>query len=143
MDKFLLLSSSYIPATNTQAYTLLSILSDGENHTKQNIMCVLGDDPRSPLQALRGEKYGFWLIHNTGIKKGQYQLDQRHLTGDINDDHEARLEAEIILRKRSRKQAEHEIARYPLALAAEEKALIQQSFEFTNKPRNSNQGVSK
>jgi len=130
MDNFLFLSNSYIPAPNTQAYTLLSILSDGENHIKQNIMCVLGDDPRSPLQALRGEKYGFWLIHNTGLKKGQYQLDQRHLTGNRADDHEARLEAEIELRKRSRKQAERETTRYPLALAAEEKALIQQSFEF-------------
>ncbi len=122
MDKLLHIPGKYMPEVNTQAYKLLSVLFDGLFHPKKELLSVLNDDPRSALQALRGARYGYWLIHNIGDKKGVYQLDSRHLSGDVDVDREVRAEAEIAFRKRSRSQAERESERLPEAVTAEEQA---------------------
>ncbi len=132
MENLFYLPSQYMPKATTQAYKLLAVLADGHRHDKQELMVVLADDPRSPLQALRGESHWFWLIHNIGSHKGIYQLDKRHLSGDRDIDFEARKQAEIEFRECSRKQAERETNRLPRAIEAESlaKASMQNSFNF-------------
>jgi len=122
VDSFSHIPKIHIPSFGTRAYQLLLILSDGLPHTTRELTIALGSDPRSPLQALRGEVYGFWLIHNLGDSIGNYVLDSRHLSGDIKQDFEARQIAEITLRERSREIAERESYRLANAKALEETA---------------------
>ena len=127
MDKILLTAPmEFIPPPNTLAYKFLLLLSDGMSHKKIEALAALEDDPRSARQALTSETYGYWLIHNLGDKKGIYQLDERHLSGDIELD-----------KDRSKKQCEKERKRYSKALReqAEAYANYQQRFEFTPKEK--------
>ena len=101
----------HIPRHNTRAHKILAILLDGKPHPKTELVLALGDDPRSPLQRLRNEAYGFWLIHNIGEHKAIYQLDSAHLNGCPFQDIKARAKAKAILKKRSRTQAEREFRR--------------------------------
>ncbi len=135
MENLHYLPSQYMPSMNTLAYKLLAVLADGQAHEKQELLLALEDDPRSPLQALRGESHWFWLIHNIGSPKGVYQLDKRHLSGNRDVDLEARLEAQIQLLECSRLQAERETLRLPRAIEAESlaKASLQETFDFSNK----------
>ena len=136
MDKLTYLPSQYFPAPNTQARKALMIVADGLSHPKADFFQELGDDPRSALQALRGDAYGFWLIHNLGDKKGIYQLDSRHLSSNRGLDQQARIQAEIEYTERSRKKSEQGAKHLPKALeneaAAKAKASQQHSFEFFN-----------
>ncbi len=135
MENLHYLPSQYMPSINTLSYKLLAVLADGEEHPKQELMNALEDDPRSALQSLRGESHGFWLIHNKGNPKGIYQLDNRHLFGERKIDYEARKQAEIEFRERSRKQAEQGTNRLSRAIEAETlaKSSMQNSFNFSNK----------
>ncbi len=121
-----------MPAINTLAYKLLAILADGLPHPKKDLMSVIGDDPRSALQALRGESHGFWLIHNTGSPKGIYQLAQRHLSGNRDLDIQARTQRELAYLQETRRKAEMETIRLPRAIQLETEAIlrVQQSFSF-------------
>ena len=138
MDKLLLTAPNHcIPPQNTMAYRLLSLLADGKKHPKLEILFALGDDPRSARQALTSETYGHWLIHNLGVKKGIYQLDERHLSGDSQLDEDARAIARKQLKDRSKQQCERERKRYPKALKEQALALsiYQQRFDFTLKEK--------
>jgi len=132
MDKLQHIQSAHIPAMGTQARKVLELLSDGLSHPKKDLINILEDDPRSALQALRGKQYGFWLIHNIGDKKGVYLLDERHMSGDKDDDISARIKSEIQFRERSTELAQRESNRLPKALLEEvrTKSRLQQSFDF-------------
>lgn len=132
MDKLLYLSNNYIPSTNTLAYKLLAILADGLNHSTSELNRHLGTDPRSSLQRLKNDSYGFWLVHNTGNPKGIYQLDKRHLSGDRKLDIKARTERELEYLRETRKIAEAGTIRLPRAIKeeAEAKLRLQKSFSF-------------
>ena len=123
---------SFIPPQNTQAYTLLAILSDGKPHHKGELIAILGDDPRSPRQALTSERYGCWLIHNLGGKKAVYQLDERHLSGDVEADRDARVIALRLLKDNSMDISARELRRFHRAAIeqAEAHANYQERFEF-------------
>ena len=122
MEKLQHVPKHCMPSLGTLAYKLLAILSDGSEHPTKELIELLGSDPRSPLQALKNDTYGFWLIHNIGDNSGCYVLDQRHLTGDKQADMEARKIAKITLRERSREIAEREACRLGLARQQETKA---------------------
>ena len=132
MDKLLYLSNKYMPSINTLAYKLLATLADGLPRSTQELISALGTDPRSPLQALKNDSHGFWLIHNTGSPKGIYQLDKRHLSGDRELDIKARTERELEYLRETRKIAEAETIRLPKAIMeeAEAKLRLQKSFSF-------------
>ena len=85
-------------------------------HHLAQLSIELGDDPRSALQQLRGERHGFWNVLNVGDVKGVYMLDPRHLCGDPILDQAARLEREIQFRRESYEQASSEERRKSLAL---------------------------
>ncbi|MFT4574459.1 MAG: hypothetical protein ACI85E_001666 [Marinomonas primoryensis] len=123
---------NFIPPQNTQAYTLLATLSDGRPHHKGELIAVLADDPRSPRQALASERYGCWLIHNVGDKKAVYQLDERHLSGDIEADRDARVIALKRLKDNSMGISAREVRRFHRAVIeqAEAHANYQERFEF-------------
>lgn len=126
MDKYTNVSLIHIPTLNTQARRLLDILWDGQDHTSLELMTTLEADPRSAIQALKKD-WGFWLIHNTGGKKGRYQLDERHLSGIPELDRQARIEAELIYNEKSYKQSERETQRRPKALISLK--MTQEKFE--------------
>ncbi len=107
---------AYIPKMNTKAFALLDLLLDLEEHPTIEIMNKLGSDPRSALQQLKGERFGFWNIHNVGDLNGIYQLDVRHLKGDPVLDQLARHEREYEFRKDSFEQAVSEASREAAAL---------------------------
>lgn len=134
MDNLLYLPGKYFPAINTQAYKVLRIQSDGLPHPKADLIKALDDDPRSALQALRGDSHLFWLIHNIGDSKGIYQLDGRHLSGNPQLDQEARLQAEIEYRQRSKAKSEQGANRLAQAdidlMEAIAKREQQASFDF-------------
>ncbi len=135
MEKLFYLPGQYMPSADTLAHKLLAVLADGQEYTKQELMEVLGDDPRSPLQALRGPSHGFWLMHNLGSQKGIYQLDGCHLSGNRELDLKARSQAELNYLECSRQQAERETQRLPRAIEAESlaKASMQESFDFSKR----------
>ncbi len=122
----------FIPTQNTQAYTLLAALSDGKPHIKSELIELLGDDPRSARQALTSQRCGYWLIHNIGDNKAVYQLDERHLSGDIEKDKDARAIAQRRLKDSSMRISEREARRLPRASMeqAEAYANYQERFEF-------------
>lgn len=137
MEAFAFLPSSYLPSLATQAYIILSILSDGEPHPEMELIMALGGSPRSAIQALRGESHGYWFIHNLNDgtnQKAIYQLDDRHLCGDELGDAEARSQRKVKLLKDSREQAQSETERLSTAIEREEEALAeyQQCFEFAS-----------
>jgi hypothetical protein len=95
----------YLPSKNSGPFRLLALLVLNERVEKDAALLALGDDPRSPLQRLRCEDFGYWCIHNAGQKKAVYQLDHRHLTGRLEDDVKARQDARLSYAERSAKQA--------------------------------------
>ena len=136
MDRLSFQSSEYMPPMGSPYYLLLNLLSDGAQHLKSELYEVLGDDPRSALQVLKGERYGFWNIENLGTKKGVYRLDARHLSGDRQLDFDARLEREYELRDQSYIQALKETGRLVTAKVMRSQAVnkMQAAFNFEDKP---------
>ena len=102
---------SRMPAKGSKAFTLLILLVLNEFLEKDKALAYLNDDPRSPLQQLRGRQYGYWNIHNVGEKKAVYVLDSRHLISEPRSDTKARLEARVVLADRSYKQCLRESQR--------------------------------
>jgi hypothetical protein len=110
-----------IPKLKTKAYRLLSFLVDGNKHDRNRLILdpLLGESMRSALQDLRGDKLSHWLIHSsvcedTGAKT--IQLDPRHLSGDTEQDAEARRERRKQLKEESAKGAIQGRIREPKAL---------------------------
>ena len=138
MDKILLTAPpSLIPPAYTQAYRVLSLFKPDKPLIKMVLTTAIGDDPRSALQSLTGPKYGYWLIHNIGEKKGVYMLDKRHFSGDKELDTDARTEARKRLCDRSRNQCEKELRRYERAIQAQKEARLafQKRFDFEDKKK--------
>lgn len=120
-----------IPDTTSEAYRLLAILADGEEHPRDELGIQLGAGFRSYLQQLMGEYYQFWLIHAEtkkykGKKQAYYQLDERHFSCDWEQDKVARTIARKRYKERSLKQAESGLRRYQKAI--EEKAEADSDF---------------
>ena len=86
------IDAKHIPMSGSKAGKLLIRLLDGKAHEKSELVKLLEDDPRSPLQELGGKPLGHWLIHNIAPKgqRGIYQIDPLHLSGNIADDRHAR-----------------------------------------------------
>ena len=84
--------TKHIPMSGSKAGKLLMTLLDGKAHEKSELVKLLEDDPRSPLQELGGKSLGHWLIHNIAPKgkRGIYQIDPLHISGDTADDKRAR-----------------------------------------------------
>ena len=61
---FLNIPKSAIPPAGTPPYELLILLWDGKSHSREECVDLLDEGMRSPLQDLRGERYGFWMIKN-------------------------------------------------------------------------------
>jgi|SaaInlV_165m_DNA_2_1040747.scaffolds.fasta_scaffold25839_3 hypothetical protein len=137
MKGLLHVCTHHIPPVNTQAYKALRLLSNNNECTTYELYLELGSDPRSALQALKRQTYGYWLIHNIGRKKGVYKLDPRHLNGSQDSDKEARLERYKEWADRSKVQSERETLRYQSALLiqSEAKAAYQQYFNFQEDER--------
>lgn len=139
MDKILETApNKFIPPSNTKAFLMLELLSDGLAHDMEELLSILGCDPRSARQALTGKQYGYWLIHNDGRRKGKYRLDKRHLSRDLEQDNEARIIAFKALKERSKNQSEKEKHRFPIALKELEdaKAIYQRHFKFSEEKPN-------
>jgi hypothetical protein len=99
-----------MPKSNSKAYHLLLWLIDGKKHGRNKLILdpLLGESLRSALQDLRGDKLSHWLIHSsvcesTGART--IQLDPRHLSGDIEQDAEARRERRKQFKEVSAKEA--------------------------------------
>ncbi len=83
MKNLLYLPAQYIPKSNTNAYKVLSLLSDGSEYSKSELMMVLLDDPRSPLQALKGKQYGLSNVLKGGkivVGETTYSYDGKKFT---------------------------------------------------------------
>jgi hypothetical protein len=120
-----------IPLQNTKAYRLLTVLSDGAPHIRNKLILdpKLGESMRSALQDLKGDNLCHWLIHSgTSEKtgKGTIQLDFRHLTGDPDQDAQARRERRKQLKEVSAKEATQGRVREPKAIR--EKAEAQAEY---------------
>ena len=101
----------YIPIKKSSAFTVLALLILDRRIEKDIMLSILGDDPRSPLQQLRGKRFGYWNISNIGHKKGVYVIDPRHLTGNDDDDRKARFEALLSFTDKSYRQCLRESER--------------------------------
>jgi len=79
---------------------------------------------RSALQILRGDGY-HWLINSVfveGVKTTYLQLDPRHLSGDPQQDAEARLIRKKLLKHESHEQSKQGRRREPKARLEDEAA---------------------
>lgn len=100
------------------AFTTLKILSDGLPHSRDELTKLLGETWRSALQDLRGDRFQYWLIHSVKQPNGMpslLQLDQRHLSGNLEHDAAARLERRKQLKRDSFKEAQQGWKRMPKA----------------------------
>jgi hypothetical protein len=89
-----------IPKLETQAHTVLMMLMEECHSTSSLTIALGGKSPRSALQSLMNDDYGFWNIINIGItgsKEGFYKLDPRHLSNDPKLDNQARIERFLAL----------------------------------------------
>jgi hypothetical protein len=118
------IESRYIPHTPARARRVVEILSDGEIHSTHELTLLLGSDPRTQLQDLRGSRYGYWSIINSAkaSKMGQYQIDSRHLSRLDCDDSRARHEAQLAYCKHSREVSENGVINLQKAIELEQQA---------------------
>jgi len=99
-----------LPKIGTKPHRLLSYLIDGKKHDRNKLISdpLLGESIRSPLQVLKGDKYSHWLIHSSVCEHSKariIQLDPRHLSGNAEEDAEARRERRKQLKEVSAKEA--------------------------------------
>ncbi|CUB05374.1 hypothetical protein [Marinomonas fungiae] len=98
-----------IPTSKGKApYVVLKMLADGQLLERDELTKVLGETWRWGLQQLRGDRFGYWLIHSIKKPNSRFtvlQLDPRHLSGDAKQDAAARLEARRKLKRTSHKEA--------------------------------------
>ena len=110
-----------IPKVGSQPYVLWHLLVDGTRHYRKVLIQhkQLGETLRSPLQALRSDKYHNWnIISGNDEVTGEsfLQLDPRHLSGDAEQDAAARRERRKQLKEVSAKEATQGRIREPRAL---------------------------
>lgn len=108
-----------IPKPSSMAYLVLKKLSDGQLHTRDSLTKEFGESVRSGIQSLRGDSCQNWLIHSKkvdGERKTLIQLSSLHLSGSPALDAAARRQRKQELKKRSYKQASHEVRRIDKAL---------------------------
>jgi hypothetical protein len=110
-----------IPKSNTKAYHLLLWLIDGKEHDRNKLILdpLLGESLRSALQDLKGDKLSHWLINSDVCEHTRaktIQLDPRHLSGDIEQDAEARRERRKQFKEVSAKEAKQGRIREPKAV---------------------------
>jgi hypothetical protein len=104
--RFSHISLAFIPNIGTPAYVLLSLLNNGEYIERWQPS--LGEAIRSALQRLKGDKLGNWLVKSIkveGKKHSVLMLDPRHLSGETEQDAEARRERRKQLKVVSAKEA--------------------------------------
>lgn len=65
------IESRFIPRIPSQARLLLEILSDGLEHSTQELTLKLGSDPRSPRQTLTN---GYWHIINVLVSQSRANI---------------------------------------------------------------------
>lgn len=116
-----------IPDISSEAYRLLIILADGAEHPRDELCRELSGGFRASLQQLMGEYYDHWLIESeikefVGLKQAHYQLNERHLSCDCEQDKDARTIARKRYKDRSHQQAKGGLKRYKKAAAEKEKA---------------------
>lgn len=117
---------SAIPSIqHKSAYITLELLSDGKPHHREEITMKLGEPWRSGLQSLRGDRFGYWLIHSVKSPDSTttlLQLDPRHLSGDPRKDAAARLERRKQFKQISHREALQGVKREPKAFSELQKA---------------------
>lgn len=111
-----------MPEATEPAYRLLSLLADMEAHPRDELCQQLGGGVRAYLQQLQGERFAHWLVHAErgfygGMNQSFYRLDERHCSGDANDDADARIIARRKYAWRSYRQAENGMVRLEEAAA--------------------------
>jgi hypothetical protein len=115
-----------IPTNKSKgAFTTLKVLSDGLPHSRDELTKLCGETWRSPLQSLRGDRFGYWLIHSIKQSNGKpslLQLDKLHLSGDEKQDATARLTRRKQLKRDSFKEAQQGWKRMPKAHTAMQEA---------------------
>lgn len=108
-----------IPRLDSQPFVLLSILADGQVHTRESLVLqpLLGESLRSAIQSLRGDGLRNWHIISVPLDNGKtgLQLDPRHLLGDPELDSAARRERRKQLKRKSHKDAVQGRKREPKA----------------------------
>jgi hypothetical protein len=110
-----------LPKIGTKPHRLLSYLIDGKKHDRNKLISdpLLGESMRSALQGLRGDKLSHWLIHSSICEHTHaktIQLDPRHLSGNAEQDTEARRERRKQLKEVSAKEAKQGRIREPKAV---------------------------
>ncbi|MBR7890249.1 hypothetical protein J9B83_15210 [Marinomonas sp. A79] len=125
-ELFLGLPLALIPTSNTPAvYAMLQLFADGRLHARDELNRLFGETYRSHLQQLRGDRYGYWLIHSLkqeGSRTTSLQLDPRHLASDPEQDAVARLERRSQLKRDSFTEAQQGWKRLPKAHKAMQEA---------------------
>ncbi|MGO2510051.1 MAG: hypothetical protein ACTH6Y_13855 [Vibrio hibernica] len=119
--------SCAIPKNGTKVHKFLMMLSSGKPVAKTKFLHEFGESMRSPLQQLESEKYQWWNIKRVSIDDVPYlQLDERHLSGDWEQDKLARLERRRELAGESYTQASKEKMR----LKSAERELLESEIEY-------------
>ena len=124
-----------IPATGTKFRKALDLYMTGEEVTEQCLCDTFGHKFRSVHQALRGDKYLHWnLISVKGDDGNIYSryLDQRHLSGNREEDALARAERKKELKAQSHQEAMLGASRVTVAFEELEEAR-QKHSDLTNK----------
>jgi hypothetical protein len=121
-----------LPETNSPAYDLLLILSDGNKHARDYLCNELGGGFRANLQQLMSGYYQHWLIHSEqgeyeGKKQAYYWLDERHFSYDWEQDKDARTIARKQYKDRSYYGSKNAVKR--LKQAEQEKAEADKEYE--------------
>jgi hypothetical protein len=121
-----------LPETNSPAYDLLLILSDGNKHARDYLCNELGGGFRANLQQLMSGYYQHWLIHSEqgeyeGKKQAYYWLDERHFSYDWEQDKDARTIARKQYKDRSYYGSRNAVKR--LKQAEKEKAEADKEYE--------------
>jgi hypothetical protein len=121
-----------LPETNSPAYDLLLILSDGNKHARDYLCNELGGGFRANLQQLMSGYYQHWLIHSEqgeyeGKKQAYYWLDERHFSYNWEQDKDARTIARKQYKDRSYYGSRNAVKR--LKQAEKEKAEADKEYE--------------
>jgi len=121
-----------LPETNSPAYELLLILSDGTKHARDHLCNELGGGFRANLQQLMSGYYQHWLIQSEqseykGKKQAYYWLDERHFSYDWEQDKDARTIARKQYKDRSYYGSRNAVKR--LKQAEQEKAEADKEYE--------------
>ncbi|MDF2413045.1 hypothetical protein [Aeromonas sp. 1HA1] len=101
------------PRLNCKARMVLALLLRDESVTEKELCRQFGHNYRSLLQRLEGDRY-LWRIINVLGADGKIlarKLDDRHKSGDLRLDAQARHERRVELRTKSAAQAINEAQR--------------------------------